>query len=120
MSTDVYRGLVLVLLGLPLVAAPVAALLGPGRRAAVRWLAAGVTLAELVLACVLVGEAAPRLATRATDIPPEARPTFVPLYVPGDPASGTEAEQHRTTWDVLPLGPDRGPAVQFFVGVDGL
>ncbi len=107
---DLYRILLLVLLGLPAVAVAVVALLGPRRASLVRQVCLAVTLVDAVLACVLAfgfleaREAAPLKDNAAT---------FRPEFVPGS----TAASPHTTTWDVLDLG--KG-AVQFYIGLDGL
>jgi NADH-quinone oxidoreductase subunit M len=120
MPTDLLRTLLVLLLAVPFGGAVVVAALGPRRLDAVRWASLAVTLFGLAAAVVLaVGFA--RLPDHA---PGE---TFAPEFVPGAPA---EDVRHATTWDVLPLTaapaplPDqpasRPPAIQFFVGLDGL
>jgi NADH-quinone oxidoreductase subunit M len=120
MPTDLLRTLLVLLLAVPFAGAVVVAALGPRRLDAVRWASLGVTLFGLA-AAVVVAVAFARLPDHSPD------ETFAPEFVPGAPA---EDVRHATTWDVLPLGaaplalPDqpapRPPAVQFFVGIDGL
>jgi NADH-quinone oxidoreductase subunit M len=126
--------LLLILLGLPLATAVAVALVGylqgpptEGRRApasSVRWLSLGSTLASLVLVLVVAVEYA------GTVVPERAtanlqhglfvtEPIFAPAFVPG----ATEEAPHATTWDVLELGrpiTGQAPAIQFYIGVDGL
>jgi NADH-quinone oxidoreductase subunit M len=121
MSDQLLRGALVALLALPLAAGVAAAILGAQRAAAVRWLALGATLVSLVLASVLTAGAGPRLsAADPQGFNPTDRPTFRPIIVPG-----AVGDEHRTTWDVLPVGlptatEGERPAVQFFVGLDGL
>lgn len=129
--------LILVLLALPLVTAFVVAALGPRRRAAVRWTALAAVLLNLVVTCFLIYRAEPELTKRNSQIsrilpsrgyaeapsgmskPKIQFPTFEPLGVPGDPGN-----THRTAWNLfeIPLSSsgDAVPAIQFFVGIDGL
>jgi NADH-quinone oxidoreductase subunit M len=105
------------LLGLPLGSAAVVALLGPGREQLVRWVSLGVSLVTLVLAFVVAGRFM-SLPERAPTLRPQPGlhagvPTFEPEFVPGS----TPEAPHRTTWDLLALGPS---AIQFYLGVDGL
>jgi NADH-quinone oxidoreductase subunit M len=123
MTDELMRTALLVLLGLPVLAGVAAAALGPRRAPAVRWLALAVTLAELALAIALTCHVAPRLRAAPTQFTAGEHPSFLPELVPGDP--GIDPPEHRTTWDLLPIGVPaaegaRRPAVQFFVGLDGL
>src|SRR5262245_44297503 len=97
--------LLLIVLGLPLAAAAVVGLLGPGRAALVRQVSLVTTLVVLLLAV--------RLAVGFVGLPRGAYTTFHPEIAPGAPAD----DPHATTWDLLVLGPGR---VQFYVGLDGL
>src|SRR5947209_1031419 len=118
MPTDLLRTLLVLLLAVPFAGAVVVAALGPRRPDAVRWASLGVTLFGL-LAAVVLAVAFARLPDHLPDR------TFAPEFVPAAPA---EDVRHATTWDVLPLTaaapPDqsgaRPPAIQFFVGIDGL
>src|SRR5262249_42478947 len=92
---DTLRALLVVLLALPVAAAIVVALLGPRRLPAIRWISLAVTVADLVIAGLL---AAGFVEIRA-NTPPRAAgpvPTFRPEIVPG----ATDANPHRTTWDL--------------------
>ena len=109
------RLVVLLLLAIPETAAIVAALLGPRRQHAIRWICLGATLADAFLACIL---AARFMQIRAEQGGPAAEPgrlaTFQPEFVPGaDPA-----DSHRTTWNMLRFS--ENGAIQFYVGVDGI
>jgi NADH-quinone oxidoreductase subunit M len=123
---SLFRVLVLLLVLLPLGSAAVVPLLG---RAARR--------AALILALVHVGlTAAVALGAREAAVArAEQSPTgpirvarFEPNFVPGDPGirGNTDAASHRTVWTLLRLGGTTppaaggGPAVQFFLGIDGL
>jgi NADH-quinone oxidoreductase subunit M len=97
--------LLLILLGLPLAAACVVGLLGPGRGPLIRQVSLATTLVVLLLAV--------RLAVEFVGLPRGGHATFHPEFVPGAPAD----DPHATTWDLLVLGPGR---VQFYVGLDGL
>ena len=88
-----------ILLVVPIAAAIAAALLGPSRTVAVRWLALAATILCAVVALAL---AACFAAVQATPLPAGA--TFEPSYI--------------TRIPVLPLGPDA--AVEFYIGLDGL
>ncbi len=102
------RELLLLLLALPLVTAIVAALLGPGRAQAVRWLSLASTLLSLLAAIIVTIQFA---------IPRVHEEKFVkgPL---------TFQPQMETRINLLPLHTDaRGQvdsAIQFYVGIDGL
>src|SRR5262245_50353222 len=112
--------ILLILLGLPLAAAVGVAILGalasPGadatglarRNAGVRWLALASTLACLALALVVAVQYAVEVVPERTAEELDSA-IFAPAY--------------STAWDVLPLGSPAGgkaPAIQFYVGVDGL
>jgi NADH-quinone oxidoreductase subunit M len=107
---QIYRILLLVLLGLPALAVVVVAFLGPRRSSLVRQFCLAVTVVDAVIACVLAfgfleaREAAPMKATATT---------FRPEFVPGS----TAASPHTTEWDLLDLGKGK---VKFFIGLDGL
>src|SRR5690349_20548783 len=109
MTTETLRVLLVAMLVLPLAAAVAAAVLGPRRGDAIRWVSLAATLASLVLALVL----AFNFADRQARTPAEPLPTtFQPEFVPGDPA-----DTHGTTWNLLGIG---GGTVQFYLGIDGL
>jgi NADH-quinone oxidoreductase subunit M len=127
-SLDPLRVILVVMLALPAAAAVAAALLGPRRAEAIRWLSLAAVLADLVLAAILVVG----FATMQRNQRPEgSAATFQPEIVPGaDPG-----RPHATTWTLVSL--DVGPAdeaapagpgardehsrgIQFYVGLDGL
>src|SRR4051812_22258166 len=119
MPTDLLRTLVVLLVPVPFAGAGAVAALGPRRLDPARWARLGVTLCGLAAAAAAAAAPAPA----PPHVPGE---TFAPEFVPGAPA---ETVRHATTWDVLPLTaspapPDqpaaRPPAIQFFVGIDGL
>lgn len=112
MTHETLRVLLVALLVVPLGAAVVAGLLGPGRGPAVRWVSLAATLTMLLLALVLaVGFA--DLRANFPESPDPRGTTFRPEFVPG----AGPGDRHRTTWDLLPVGPG---AVQFYLGLDGL
>src|SRR5262245_57394902 len=85
--------LLLGLLGVPVVAAIVVAMLGPRRLDAIRQTSLAATLVSLLFAVVLALQFA---LVRADSTQPAAT-TFQPEFVPGaDPA-----KPHGTTWDLL-------------------
>src|SRR5207247_147144 len=96
--------------------------LGPGNRAVVRWVSLAAVLLNLAVTGVLAIRAAPILAAKGAEIPgimlkDDVR-TFEPIWVPGDPAA-----THATKWALLeiPVGGGKDtPAVQFYIGLDGL
>jgi NADH-quinone oxidoreductase subunit M len=104
------------LLIIPTVAAITAAMLGQQRAGAVRWVSLGATVVNLILALVLaINFAGPRL--RAAPV----------ANAPGsDGLPQTFEPQLAVTWDVLSLGlptaasEPKPPAIQFYVGCDGL
>ncbi len=104
------------LLGLPLLAACIAALLGRNRPTAVRAVSLAAALATLVLALILAGRF---LALDRTfgNLPVGPRggnvPTFTPAFVPGS----TPSDPYRTRWDLINFGQG---SMQFYLGVDGL
>jgi NADH-quinone oxidoreductase subunit M len=120
--------LLLCLLALPLAAAVAVALLGawghspegpPRTAGAIRWLSLLTTLACAALAVVVTVEYAS--APRGPD---DVKAEFKPRMVPGAP-EGEGQDRHSTTWDVLRLGAPgsaggKAPAIQFYVGIDGL
>src|SRR4051794_31272680 len=104
---------VLGVLLVPLLAAVIVWVLGPGRGPAVRGVAVAASVLTLALALFLavrfsveVNRADGRADARTTT-------TFVPEFVPGS----TQDRPHETTWDVLPVG---NTSVRFFLGIDGL
>src|SRR6266581_5246374 len=113
--------LVLLILAVPVAAAVVVAALGPRNLAAVRWVALAAVLLDLGLTGALVARAAPILAARnatAVFARDDIR-TFEPIAVPGE-----VGRTHRTNWDLFEIpvaSPDNTtPAVQFYLGLDGL
>ncbi len=109
--------LLLGLLVVPFGAAIVVAALGPRRLAAIRQISLAATLVTLLCALIL----AVQFALVRPDTAGSAATTFRPEFVPGDPGN-----THTTTWDLIsfPVNtetpPGRNPAVQFYVGVDGI
>lgn len=116
----------LLLLGVPLAAAVVAALLGPDRKQAVRWVSCAASVLTLALAVSLTCRFM-HLQAQWTDEERAGRaepavPTFLPEFVPGSPgvrgpAQGGREDQHGTSWNLLRIGPG---SIQFYVGLDGL
>jgi NADH-quinone oxidoreductase subunit M len=118
--------LLLCLLALPLATAVVVALIGSAHRPVgsreaahrtIRWLSLACTLVCLVLAIVLVAGFIAAPEHQAHEQGPGTE-SFRPLFVPG--AGGNS---HATTWNLITLGaPDdnSAPAIQFYVGLDGL
>jgi NADH-quinone oxidoreductase subunit M len=113
--------LVLLILGLPAAAAVVVAALGARNLAAVRWVALAAVLLDLGLTASLVARATPILSARnATAVfTRDDVKTFEPIAVPGE-----VGRTHRTSWDLfeIPVASpsDTNPAVQFYLGLDGL
>ncbi len=101
------------LLLIPAACAVTAALLGPRRGEAVRWVSVGAGVATLLCAVLLAWQFC---ELGRQPLPRDSRygpVTFTPEFVPGSTAD----RPHQTTWDLLPLG---SAAVQFYLGVDGL
>jgi NADH-quinone oxidoreductase subunit M len=115
--------LVLIILALPAAAAVVVAALGARNLAAVRWVALAAVIINLALTAALVGRATPLLSAKGIDaaeiFAKNEVHTFEPLGVPGE-----VRHTHRTNWDVfeIPVASEgtKFPAVQFYVGIDGL
>jgi NADH-quinone oxidoreductase subunit M len=110
---------VLLVLAVPLGFAVLVAVSG---RAAGR-LAPPLALLHMGLTALLVVCAANVLTDRAQDT--ASRIGFQPLYVPGDGSADSPTRSGSTTWNLFTLAPESDdplptPAVQFFVGVDGL
>jgi NADH-quinone oxidoreductase subunit M len=114
------------LLGLPLAAGIVVALLGPGRGPLIRWISAGAAFAILFMAMFLTGRLMHLHLTHADEINAvrAGTPTFRPVFVPGAPGVRKDEQgkvrgedPYATSWDVLPLGTG---SVQFYIGLDGL
>ncbi len=92
-------------LGVPLLGAILAAVLGPTRGPAVRWTALATTLITLVLVAVYT------IKFASAPHPEDA------------PVGKTFAPQMTTIWNILPLHTSANapaPAIQFYVGIDGL
>src|SRR5437660_540753 len=79
------------LLAIPIAAAIVAALLGPRRAVAIRWISLGATLACAVLAFILALNLNSDPLLRGSALKTAAAPTFDPSY--------------KTQWAVVPIGP---------------
>jgi NADH-quinone oxidoreductase subunit M len=98
-----YAILIPLSLGVPLLGAIIAAVLGPSRGPAVRWTALVTTLVTLVI----VGLYTIKFASAPH--PEDA------------PVSKTFHPEMTTIWNVLPLNTsENAPSIQFFVGIDGL
>ncbi len=101
---DFAATLLVVLLLVPLVAAVIAALLGPNNGPAVRGVSLAAVLLNLALTALVLVPAVPDLQARAAE---GGTTTFRPLF--------------ETAFNVLPLGLSPGsPAIQFAIGLDGL
>jgi NADH-quinone oxidoreductase subunit M len=125
---DVLRALLVVMLALPAAAAVVAALLGPRRGQAVRWLSLAAVVVNLGLGVVVIVGFVSLERDAAPEVPAAA--TFRPEIVPGAEPSRPNA----TTWTLIELrtetpaqpaakGKARPPeagGIQFFIGLDGL
>ena len=105
------------LLGLPLLAAAIVALLGHQRGAAVRAVSLLASLGTLTLALILAGRFMALEQSGKHDGPFHNAvtkvPTFQPEFVPGS----NPEDKHRTQWELVNFGPG---SIQFFLGVDGL
>ena len=123
---DLLRFLVILLRALPALAAILSAALGSGRRALIRQLCLGVTIADAAIALVLaIGlaevrgpvevEKLPSGRYQVTDGRQGGSPftSFRPEIVPG----ATSDAPHKTTWTLVDLGKT---SIQFYVGLDGL
>lgn len=111
----------LILLFLPLVAGIIVAALGSARRDAIRWISLLTSLVVLLLALTMA-ERFTRLADSRSRVEKEQAgdsvPTFRPEFVPGARSDNPRSpDHHRTSWDLLNLGPG---TVQFYIGLDGL
>jgi NADH-quinone oxidoreductase subunit M len=127
MSDDALRVLVILLLAVPAAGATLVALLGSRQVGAIRWTGLGTTLVSLVIAVVIaVNFAELRYRQDAAPATSAAAPTFTPEYVPGAPCPLMEDGKLRddpygTSWDLFRLGTGPGhPAIQFYIGIDGL
>src|SRR4051812_11094123 len=140
--------LLILLIALPLASAVGVAVLGfLGRRpeaeqsdgpvsgafdGTIRWISLASTVVSLVVAAIVgvsyasdpglherpTHYAALPLTPGAADTLSVGTTTFRPQWVPG-----AEPNQHTTTWNILTLGDwasEGAPAIQFYVGVDGL
>jgi NADH-quinone oxidoreductase subunit M len=128
MSTyAVIRVLVLLLVLVPLLAAPVLPLFGRAARRAALWL----SFLILGLTAAVVALALPTLDERSKDTSRQRGDGWVqrfhPHFVPGDPAGrkGGEGADARTAWTLFNLSAAAdtgkpGPKVQLFLGIDGL
>ncbi len=102
------------LVGLPVLAAIVVALLGAQRPTLVRWISLLTSIATMVLSLILVARFMQLERSHVhTSASNPSQITFTPEFVPGS----TPDHPHTTTWTLLNLGPGK---VQFFLGVDGL
>ncbi|MGL6094827.1 MAG: complex I subunit 4 family protein [Fimbriiglobus sp.] len=123
---DVLRAMVLVVLAGPLVAALAVGLLGRLGTGPARRTAAGLAALHLGLTGLLAWSAASLLGERDHFTPPDstAESYFKPIGVPGDLSARSGGQSHETGWTLLSISPPiRGlpaPAVQLYLGVDGL
>jgi len=115
--------LILVMLGLPVVAAVVIAALGPRQLPLIRWLALAAVLANLAVTGVIVSRAVPALTQRNPEIraiidDTQVR-TFQPMWVPG-----AADQTSQTRWNLFEIpvagGTERAAAIQFYLGIDGI
>jgi NADH-quinone oxidoreductase subunit M len=111
MPIELLRVLLLVLLGLPLLAACAVAALGPNRQDLIRRVSLAATLVALLIAAVLAANFAAVQAGRGDTY---QRDTFAPEITPG----ADNARPHATRWELLRFG-SLG-AVYFHLGIDGL
>ncbi|MCU0704282.1 MAG: NADH-quinone oxidoreductase subunit M [Fimbriiglobus sp.] len=119
------RVLLMVVMFAPLGFAALVALTGERFRAA-RRLSGLFAALHLMLTIFLVAVAAMYSASHTH----ASNDTFCPIAVPGDSGEGTAiaggSQEHRTSWNLFMVGkpdpkvPSVPPAVQFFVGLDGL
>src|ERR1043166_2160788 len=122
---DFLRLLVILLVALPAATAILVAALGRERRALIRQICLGATLADAVIALVLVIAFIDARSAVEIEKLPDGRllvtdgrqngaafTSFRPEIVPG-----AAADPHRTTWTLVDLG--KG-GIQFYVGLDGL
>ena len=116
--------LLILLLAIPLGSAVLIAFLGRQVPALWCWLSLAATLVCLIFSLILVANFS---ALRASEHE-TAFTTFHPEYVPGSPGVMRDAEgkltkpnSHATSWDLLTFGGQPGdPAIQFYIGLDGL
>jgi NADH-quinone oxidoreductase subunit M len=92
--------LVLLILAIPLAAAMIVAVLGPGRGSAIRRISLAATAVNFLFALILA------CGFSASQKDGEETGTFRPEFV--------------TSWDLLRFGSSPGAAIQFYVGLDGL
>jgi NADH-quinone oxidoreductase subunit M len=92
--------LVLLILAIPLAAAMIVAVLGPGRGSAIRRISLAATAVNFLFALILA------CGFSASQKVGEETGTFRPEFV--------------TSWDLLRFGSSPGAAIQFYVGLDGL
>ncbi len=124
LHTEAIRILVLAVLFSPVLLAALVGLAGLSGYRAARRIASLGALLHLGLTAALVVPAAYVLIDRSSlqGSEPRSASQFQPLFVPGDPARDTGS--YETTWNLFPVAPaPEGlppPAVQFFLGVDGL
>jgi NADH-quinone oxidoreductase subunit M len=125
---DSLRFLVILLLALPAAAAIVAGVLGPSRTALIRQICLGTTVADALIALVLVfglfgarsdvsvvRQVQGRQDRVVTSRTGKDLTTFRPEIVPG---AAPDPDADKTTWSLIDLG--AGKAVQFYIGLDGL
>ncbi len=125
-SPGVLRVLLLAVLFAPLGFAALMAVTGDRFRVA-RRLAGLFAVLHLAVTGYLVGVSCLYIAAQDTPLDKDG---FHPVAVPGDTGAGQTisggSQEHRTTWNLFTVGqpdpkvPNAPPAVQFFVGLDGL
>ena len=138
-SEDTIRSLLPILLGLPVAAGLLFALLGCLKVGAkwIRGLAVAVALMHLLLVVPVVGWSVADLTAAVSpgQILPSTReyPVLLPRCVPGetakiDPKTGASKPTNATSWDVVSFaapdaekpGEPKVGAIQLFLGIDGL
>jgi NADH-quinone oxidoreductase subunit M len=133
LTADTIRGLLPLLIGLPVLTAVLLPLLGRSAGAA-RQAALTAALAQLVLAALIIASAQPTLVARkavnAFSTLAERNRVFIPEFVPGDPGVDertkdgkmVRVDAHVTTWELGSFGgaAPRSKGFQFFIGLDGL
>src|SRR5262245_44212505 len=109
--------LLLLLLAIPVGAAIAVAFLGPQAGKAIRWISFIAATVALALSIALAVDYR-RISAKPESsgaLKPTTTSTFQPEFVPG----ADSVDPHTTTWNLLQVG-QRGSAVQFYIGIDGI
>ncbi len=127
------RAYLMMIVFLPLLAALATAAVGAAGFRAARGTALFFALMHLLLTAVTVAPAVTMLRDRSNETTAadvrEGAPQFLPLIVPGDPGivkNYPDSSSGRTRWTLMSLSAaattpgEPGPAVQFYIGLDGL